>query len=546
MRIPLWSVICAAAAAVTAVATAYLIGQNQSGDDVQQLMQEVESLRQNELEAAVVKRASQQMEDIAYQQKSISDQQRERAEEQSRLALSMRDRAEQESRAARKAQQQALEALSEAELQRTKAMELQLIAEEQRDQATLAQSISDTLSYRNLSRTLGAAAITHYEAHDTEVSQLLAYASWYYANRYNGNTYQNSTFEALTTTTNSIHRYFNRNWRSQIEDVTPYDGNSVIAVTAYGEILKCDEQGIKTLFHDKDACDFRWVLVIDKNIYALNYHGSLYRLTPQGRRNVYSLSGDHYFCMVQADDHSLLLCSTNRLCWFDLTSNTISAQIELEQQSVTGLAQRGSQTLVFFDNGECSEFDRRGVLTPQRRLKMSSEVSASFYDSQQHCLCLGLDSGDIVLVNDQDSICFTLSEHNSSVTDIKIQGQVLISTSFDKTARVWNLDRLRNRDGYNFSEVFNPRSGSTLSKKSNRTAEWLIPAEYDFDKWPLAIAVIGDQAWIATSNGAIWQVCHSVPQMADKLRKSLKRDLTEDEWKQYIGADFPYIQFTSN
>jgi len=545
MKIPFWSIIIVAGLAIIAVAAAYLVGRSHADDEVWLLNQELEALRQNELESAVVKRASQQMEDIAYQQKGISDQQRERAEEQSRLALAMRDRAEQESRSARKAQQQALDALSEAELQRSKAEELQFIAEDQRDQATLARSISDTLSYRNLSRTLGTTACTHFESHETELSQLLAYASWYYADRYRGNVYQNPTYQALSSCTNSVHRYFNPQRRSQFEDVTPLDDHTVVAVTAYGEIMTCDNQGIHKLYQDPDNCDFRWVSVIDNKIFALNFRGSLLRLTRQGTVVSYPLSDRGYFSMAQVDDHTLLLGASNSLSWFDLRSNTVTATIRLQGKELSALNQRGNQTLVFYDNAKCEIVEKPGQLAPYQQLDMASEVTATYYDATLHCLCLGLSSGDIVLINDYDNICYKISEHNSSITDLKINRQILLSTSYDKTARVWNLSRLMGSEGGNLNEFTRTAANSSVSQKKSQTYEWLTPAEYTFDKWPLASTFIGDEAWIATSNGVIWRVCTSVDNMSKKLKAALKRNLTETEWNQYIGAEFPYTQFVA-
>ena len=104
-----------AAAAATA---AYFIGKGHADSVSDDIMDELEMLRQEQSDAAVVKRVSQQMEDIAYLQKTVSDQERDRAEQQSELAMAMRDRAEQESRIAREAQSKAMAAVKEAEAQK--------------------------------------------------------------------------------------------------------------------------------------------------------------------------------------------------------------------------------------------------------------------------------------------------------------------------------------------------------------------------------------------------------------------------------------------
>ena len=57
----------------------YQLGSRHSRKEMAAMQEEMDRLREAEKDAAIVKRVSQQMEDIAYQQKFISDQQRDRA-----------------------------------------------------------------------------------------------------------------------------------------------------------------------------------------------------------------------------------------------------------------------------------------------------------------------------------------------------------------------------------------------------------------------------------------------------------------------------------
>ena len=168
-------------------AVAYHIGKSQTDNQLSELHEELERLQAGEKDAAVVKRVSQQMEDIAYQQKAISDQQRDRAEEQSILAVQNAERAEMESRAAREAEGKANVAAQEAERERANAEHQQEIAVEQRDEATHAKNVADTLNIRTQARILGATSQIRREAGETEVADLLAYTSWYFLKHYRGN-----------------------------------------------------------------------------------------------------------------------------------------------------------------------------------------------------------------------------------------------------------------------------------------------------------------------------------------------------------------------
>ena len=55
-------------------ALAYRMGYNRSRTELASLKEEMEQMEAAGKDAAIVKRVSQQMEDIAYQQKAISDQ----------------------------------------------------------------------------------------------------------------------------------------------------------------------------------------------------------------------------------------------------------------------------------------------------------------------------------------------------------------------------------------------------------------------------------------------------------------------------------------
>ena len=62
----------------------YRLGSKQSRQELAAMQEKMDRLEEAGKDAAIVKRVSQQMEDIAYQQKTISDRQRDRAEEQTR------------------------------------------------------------------------------------------------------------------------------------------------------------------------------------------------------------------------------------------------------------------------------------------------------------------------------------------------------------------------------------------------------------------------------------------------------------------------------
>ena len=50
----------------------------------------------------------------------------------------------------------------------------------------------------------------------------------------------------------------------------------------------------------------------------------------------------------------------------------------------------------------------------------------------------------------------------------------------------------------------------------------------------------GDYMWTGDQRGNLTQTIISVPLMVNKIKESLTRDFTREEWNYYIGASVPY------
>ena len=329
---PRISGLTAAVLAVIATAIiAYSIGKSHADSVSDDVLAELESLRASQDDAAIVKRVSQQMEDIAYQQKAVSDQERERAEQQSELALAMRDRAEQESRLAREAEIKANEAAAEAEEQRANAMAHQIEAEEQRDAANYAKSVTDTLNYRALGRTLGSSSITQYENGNKALAAQLAYASWYFLNKYEGNTYQPESFNALSLSSDTKATITTKKGGT-VRALHPIYGIGCVTVTDYGEIEVLRKAGVRRVVVLQDSkYDFRDVWADSANIYALSLHGPLCKTDFTGFIQDIPLPDGHYLKMLDMDDGRILIAERTHILIMDIASGRISGQKEFDR-----------------------------------------------------------------------------------------------------------------------------------------------------------------------------------------------------------------------
>lgn len=528
-------------------AGAYWYGKSQHASELQLLSEEIDSLRKGEMDAAIVKRVSQQMEDIAYQQKSISDKQRERAEEQSALAIQMRDRAEQESHAARQAEDKAIKALEEANVQRNLAQEQQQIAEHQKNQALHAKNVSDTLSYRALSRTLASSALTQYDAGNQEIASLLAYSSWYFLDKYDGNTYQPETFKALTTAAGAM-RTKNINNHGSITSLATMNHNGIgcVAVSDYGDIDFWQGERSKSILADNKYY-FRDVFVEGETIYALSHHGPLCITGFDKKLTTIALPYGDYFKILKTGSNSLLIAARNFVCWYDMTKGTVSSPIKLNDV-LTRIGMKKQTILLFFKGGKFAEMDLTGKVTEKQPLT-NGVISAYYYDEKDGCLFLGKSNGDIDVLNKYNRKICTLTGHVSRVTDINMVDNILITTAFDKTLYIWELNRVQFESGNTWRQELNMKSSVKSKVKSQNIAnEWLIPVDYKFEGWPMSLCVCSQgkdkyTLWTGVSNGQMMRMSVSVDQLSKIVHNKLKRNFTEEEWNHFIGTNVEYQKF---
>ncbi|MDO4948608.1 MAG: hypothetical protein Q4E55_00335 [Bacteroidales bacterium] len=529
-------VISAALAAILAVCTYYL-GRNQTVSDYEELKSRLESIKASETNAAVVKRVSQQMEDIAYQQKEISDRQRLRAEEQSRLAIQMRDRAEQERKVAREAEEMAVLAAREAEEQRVNALIHQQTAEIQRDEATAAKSVTDTLSYRILGRTLGTSALSQYESGNKEIASMLAYTSWLFLDRYKGNTYLSECFNAMNTCAECAHT-IEAGMSGSVRAIRKAKDNLYVAVSDYGEIELIWPDSLKsegTLMHNP-LYDFRDVYADTSHVYALSLHGALCVVDYHGVNLPTVLpSEESFFKIVNLNDHTLLLAGKNSIVWFDTKEKHIVGFVRLEQTLSDIVRCDGDQMLLLFANGECGQLLDRGKLASRGSLT-KEKVTAAFYSTLSRRLYLGTATGLILMFDEQLRYISTLYGHSGAINDMTQIGDILVSNSYDKNTLVWNIPKVDEK--LSESDVKSRQTSKTFVPK-----EWVTPASLNFDSWPMSVCPTGNgYVLIGLDNGRIVRTNVATEQVAILLQEKIKRNFTPEEWEYYISGTTPYTE----
>jgi len=514
---------------VLGILSVYLLYQShQESLRNQELEVQLKDLTEREKRSAIVRSISTQMEEIAYQQKEVSDKQREEAVQQTRIANDMRQRAEVERRNAQEAEknalaseQKALEASFLAENQRE-------IAEKQREEAVFARSVADTLSYLALARSLGSVAVTQENTGNHELAGLLAYTSYLFTNRYGGDLYQPAIFEALSLISSN-----NQTWKVHSGSVMKQtwiddDGSRFLTISTYGELLQHEfvngRLSSKTLFSNS-VYDIRDVQYYPNGvIYAVSRTGHIIMIRPNGESYVQPIPGAvHPFRIFKLDNLHLAVVAENAIYAVTLGNLEIAKSVILERPvSIVGSR----------DTGELLLFDKSNTVTVMKgssfelyteKLPFSEIVSS--YNRLGGYDIYGTTDGVILLVDENGKIT-RLVGHRSRVSRVSrfpiqiggnLNSNAFFSTSYDGTVKVWDVN----------NEKIEPVNVLT-------TNSWLISSAADRSNIYL---------WTGDHNGNLIRTLIDVTEMAKRIKSSLTRDFTPEEWAYYIGNSIPFESF---
>ena len=202
---------------------------------INELESQLNVLRAQEKRSAVDRRVSKQMEQIAYGQQALSEERSQEAIHQSEIAKKMTILSEAERKKAIEAQGTAEKAAAEAMAAYQMEEQQRNEADRQRRQAEHAKLVADTLNYISLGRTLGAQSYSIYQTGETELGNMLAYASYLYTKDYGGDLYTPSVFQALTQSADSRRSWSSHKGSISCINISPKSGNllTVSILTQY-------------------------------------------------------------------------------------------------------------------------------------------------------------------------------------------------------------------------------------------------------------------------------------------------------------------------
>ena len=483
-----------------------------------QLQTELAELRRQERISAVKKSVSQQMEEIANEQKVISDEQREEAMQQTKIANELRERSEEERHNAIIAQQiaiaserKALDALDQAEQQRK-------IAEHQRILAELSKRTTDTLSFISLGRSLGSMAITQYHIGNQELSYLLTYAAYHFTRKYGGDVYDPSIYQPLSLASQSKSEWDVHEGAITNTKMLTKDGKNILTVSSYGEIQRHQKKGdklvSKTLFFDK-RYDFRNVFPdMDKNIiYALSRTGHLV-IRAMTDTKILEIKGITNPTKMSPLGKNTLIIGEDAIGLFDPVTEKI--KVRHVDFHIVSSGSNNRNPLLFDDKGNMYEVKSLDEIVTKESPVTGQIIS---YASNKHYKAFGMNDGNIYLINN-NGVVKKFIGHRSRITKLRFDGNSLYSSSLDGTVNMWDATKDR-------TEPVTLYSGNC----------WILHFSFD-------IGV--NHLWVGNQKGHLAEALVSIPTMADMVQKRLKRNFTQSEWNYYIGANVPYESFIND
>lgn len=189
--------------------------------------QQIEQLKELSNEAIVVRRASEQLEEIAYQQKAISDIQRAEALKQKLIADEQKLIAEKESKKSNIAKAKAEDAFVKMEEQK-------VIADIKKEEAIVARKKSDTLARLVLGKSLFTQSVAAHDIKNYDLARLLSLCAWDLTINNGGEFYTEDAFNTLNLVSESQKTSYVHS--GAVRDIIKKNDKEFFSISDIGEI----------------------------------------------------------------------------------------------------------------------------------------------------------------------------------------------------------------------------------------------------------------------------------------------------------------------
>ena len=496
------------------MAVAVLYIYHVDGVRIGELESQIGELREQEKQSDIDRRVSKQMEEIAYGQQLLSEERSNEAIRQSEIAQEMTLRSEAERQKAIVAQGIAETSAQEAKNAYQIAEHQRVVADEQRQRAEYAKLVADTLNYISLGRTLGSQAYSIYQTGDTELGNMLAYASYLFTNDYGGDLLNPSVFQALIQSAGGRRHFGIHNGSVSCTRFSPRD-HHLLTTSTYGEIfchrMNGTQMQTKRLMSDRNYCFRDGYAANNGKDYAISHTGHLVVADGSQISTVYLEQVSRPFSLQDIHDgRQLLIVGDNSVALFDIATEKVISTRRLDFH-VVSTGRCDNKPLLFDDRGAMHLVNSLDDIT-REKVPVSGQVTAFAKNSSRRLTAYGMLDGTIWLLDGKGKT-YKLMEHLSQVTKLEFDAYRLYSSSFDGKLLFWMTS--------------GPQIKPITLFQSN---SWLNDFTFSQDM---------NYIWTGEYNGTVTEYLISLPMIAQRLRQNVKRDFTQEEWDYYVGKGIP-------
>lgn len=484
-------------------------------------------------EAILQRKISEQQQQIAEQQEMISEKQREYAVRQQGIAQEKTAEAIVQRKKADQERQKAVAANEEAQVQKKEALSQKQIADIERQKAEESEQEARRLRMIAVANSLAIKSLQMQSTVKDDVPALLALAA-YEINKQNlGKANDPDIYQALSAISQDTRVL--RAHQAAVRDILI--GNSPHILFSAGDdgkifewnLLKLNEKP-KLIYSSAEGVGVRSLALLNgsESLLAACSDGSLVSIDLKKYPNNYQRFPAHLSAFI------LLGTSTETgfysagadgflIKWIVRDQKVVKDVILQTGSPVKGLAYSSESDLIYLALSNANlliySIPTKAIL---HELKLKSPASAIHYSNQTNQLALAYEDGSLEIYSLHNPASPSLSSsqparHSSSISQIQFDasGHALLTASYDWTIRLSDFPltedkpiSLNEHDFWVYDALFSPDGKSIISCSADKTIR--ISSIHNSD-------------------------------LAEKLRNSITRDFSQQEWNKYIGQDVPII-----
>ncbi|MEI6574609.1 MAG: hypothetical protein WCO63_00360 [Bacteroidota bacterium] len=483
-------------------------------------------------EAIIQKRISEQQQQIAEQQKLITEEQRQYAVSQQNIAEVKTVEAVQQKLKADKSRQEAVKARDETEIQRKEAVSQKQIAEKERVKAENSEKNTQRLRLLSIAKSMAVQASQLSLTVKDDLPALLAIQAYHFNQDNGGPKDDPDLYEALSGVTNDQEVLRGHDDAVRAMAISS-DGLQLITTGDDGKVLAWDLSdpskkplSVNTGSYGKEG--IRAVALSTNWIMAGCFNGKILvwnRKLPQAQPKVINGHSGQISCIVydQSNDQFASAGGDGKLCLWKWNNSTF-------QKSILDSTNSDIRALAFDPSSKCFAYGcSNGLLKfvnpglPSKNVIVSpmggsAILSLAFHPGGSQLLA-GDAKGSLRFYKINSIAVLTnelIGRHTSGILSIACSkdGKFVSTAGFDKTIRTNTLSG-EIEDAYSI----------------NRNDLWVYGILFSND---------GKRLISCSADKTIRLYTAGCEPLASLAEKSIKRNLSKDEWNLYVSPDIPY------